>query len=172
MRAAALLAVALALGAGTAHAQGDKPAVMAEGQATEEALLDALSPRVTRQWKPGVRPVPPKASLLITFVTGSAELTDGARRTLDVLAAALKNERLAGRRFTVEGHADPRGNAERNRQLSLARAQSVAAYLTSRHAIDSARLSPEGKGSSEPMNTAVPAAPENRRVTIVALPAS
>jgi OOP family OmpA-OmpF porin len=171
MRAITLLAV-LALAASSALAQADKPAVMAEGQATEEAILDALSPRVTRQWKPGQRPQPAKASLLITFVTGSAELTDGARGTLDVLAAALKNERLAGRRFTVEGHADPRGNAERNRQLSLARAQSVSAYLTSRHAIDAARLTPEGKGASEPMNKAVPAAPENRRVTIVAQPVS
>jgi OmpA-OmpF porin, OOP family len=171
MRAIALLAV-LALAAGAALAQTDKPAVMAEGQATEEAILEALSPRVTRQWKPGQRPQQAKASLLITFVTGSADLTDGARGTLDVLAAALKNERLAGRRFTVEGHADPRGSAERNRQLSLARAQSVSDYLTSRHAIDAARLTPEGKGASEPMNKAVPAAPENRRVTIVAQPVS
>lgn len=170
MRSTALL-VALALAAGAAVAQtADKPAVIPEGQATEEALLEALSPPVTRQWKPGQRPQAAKASLLITFVTGSAELTDGAKGTLDVLAAALKNERLAGRRFNIEGHADPRGSAALNRQLSLARAQSVKAYLTGRHAIDAARLTPQGKGASEPMNKADPAAPENRRVTVVALP--
>jgi OmpA-OmpF porin, OOP family len=170
MRSIALLA-ALALAAGVAGAQpADKPAVMAEGQATEEALLEALSPVVKRQWKPGQRPQPAKASLLITFVTGSAELTDGARGTLDVLARALKNERLAGRRFVIEGHADPRGSAALNRQLSLARARSVQGYLSTSHGIEAARLRPEGKGSSEPMNRADPAAPENRRVTVVALP--
>lgn len=174
MRSTALLA-ALALAAGAAVAQpaekpADKPRVIAEGQATEEALLEALSPPVKRQWKVGQRPQQAKASLLITFVTGSAELTDGARSTLDVLAAALKNERLAGRRFTIEGHADPRGSAALNRQLSLARAQSVKAYLTGRHALDAARLTPRGMGSSEPLNKADPAAPENRRVTVVALP--
>lgn len=161
---------ALLLACGLAVAQADKPPVIAEGQATEEALLEALSPPVKRQWKVGQRPQPAKASLLITFVTGSAELTDGARGTLDVLAAALKNERLAGRRFAIEGHADPRGSAALNRQLSLARAQSVKTYLTGRHAIDTARLTPRGMGSSEPMNKADPAAPENRRVTVVVLP--
>lgn len=35
------------------------------------------------------------ASLLITFETNSAELTAGAKQQLDVVAAALKNDRLA-----------------------------------------------------------------------------
>ena len=141
-----------------------------EGQASEAAILEALSPPTTRQFKPGQRAPQAKASLLITFVTGSAELTPPARATLDVLAAALKNERLAGRSFIVEGHADPRGSAASNRQLSLARARSVMAYLTDQHGLDAARLQAQGKGSSEPLNPQVPQAPENRRVTIVALP--
>lgn len=171
-RAGLLLATLLAASA-VAWAQPDKPTVLGEGQATEEAILEALSPRVTRQWKPGQRPPasrPAKASLLITFVTGSAELTDGARGTLDVLAAALKNERLTGRSFAIEGHADRSGGAGFNRRLSLARAQSVQAYLTSQHGLEAERLRPQGKGSTEPLNRAQPLAPENRRVTVVALP--
>jgi OmpA-OmpF porin, OOP family len=169
---ATALVVSLALTAGLATAQpADTPTVLGEAQATEEAILEALSPRVTRQFKPGQRPQPAKASLLITFVTGSSELTDGARGTLDVLAGALKNDRLAGRSFTIEGHADKRGSAALNRQLSLARAQSVMGYLTSRHSLPAERLQAEGKGSSEPLNLRVATAPENRRVTIVVQPA-
>jgi OmpA-OmpF porin, OOP family len=173
MRATALVVTLALVGlsASVAVAQpADRPLVLGEGQATEEAILDALSPRVTRQFKPGQRAQAAKASLLITFVTGSSELTDGARGTLDVLAGALKNERLAGRSFTIEGHADKRGSAMLNRQLSLARAQSVMGYLTSRHGLAAERLQAEGKGSSEPLNLRVATAPENRRVTIVVQP--
>jgi flagellar motor protein MotB len=35
------------------------------------------------------------------------------------------------------------------------------------HAIGAERLSAVGKGDSEPLNTGNPAAPENRRVTLV-----
>jgi OmpA-OmpF porin, OOP family len=175
MRAAALLGMLglMALMAGTALAQAPaqpQPPVLAEGQVTEAALLEALDRPVTRQFKAGVRPRPAQASLLITFVTGSAELTDGARGTLDVLAAAMKNQRLAARSFIVEGHADRRGTAELNRKLSLERARSVSDYLSSRHGIEATRLTPAGKGASEPLNRADPAAPENRRVTIVVKP--
>jgi OmpA-OmpF porin, OOP family len=161
---------ALCLVATVSVAQEKNHAVMAEGQATEASILEALLPPTTRQFKPGQRPPPAKASLLITFVTASADLTDGAKGMLDVLAGALKNERLNSKAFTIEGHADPRGSAALNQSLSLARAQSVRAYLLERHGLDSARLQARGRGSSEPLNRANPAAPENRRVTIVAQP--
>ena len=93
-----------------------------------------------------------------------------AKATLDQLAAAMKHERLAKASFTIEGHADPRGNAARNQQLSLDRAQSVADYLAQTRGLDAARLKAEGKGSSELLKPSEPAAPENRRVTIVARP--
>ena len=168
---AALAALCLALACGAALAQvGRGGAVIAEGEATEAALLEALLPPTTRQFKPGQRPLAPRASLLITFVTASAELTDSAKATLDVLAGALKNERLNRKAFTIEGHADPRGSAALNQSLSLARAQSVREYLLSRHGLDATRLQTRGRGSSEPLNTSDPSAPENRRVTIVARP--
>ena len=147
-----------------------KEAVLREGQATEQGLVDALAPPLSRQWAPGERPPPAKASLLITFITSSTELTAGSQRLLDTLASALKNDRLAALRFTIEGHADPRGGAEFNRRLSQARAEKVRDYLVTKHGLDAARLQPEGKGASELLNRQRSSAPENRRVTIVARP--
>ena len=72
---------------------------------------------------------------------------------------------------TVEGHADPRGADDHNLQLSRQRADSVVSYLVRERGMPSERLEAVGKGSHELMNKAVPAAPENRRVTIVARPA-
>lgn len=161
---AALAVLTSALGVSGAQA---RDAVLAEDQVSEEALLSALDPPVTRAWKGAQRP-PAKASLLITFVTNSAELSSGSHRMLDLLAAAMKNERLAQARFAIEGHADKRGGEALNRRLSQERAASVRDYLVARHGLDAARLQPVGKGSSEPLNARVPAAPENRRVTIVA----
>lgn len=166
--------------------------VLREGQVTERALVDALTPPQaasapedgvrTRSFRPAVRPAATagataaagaaagqagRASILVTFVTDKADLTAPARGALDVLAAAMKSDRLAGVRFTIEGHADPRGSEEHNMKLSQARAEAVRAYLISRHGLDASRVDAVGKGSSNLMNKTNIAAPENRRVTIV-----
>ena len=192
---ASALAFTLLLATGASHAQ-DK--VLREGQVTQQALIDALTPQVqpvddaasavenngvrTRSFRPAVRPAaavagtaaaaaqPARASILVTFVTNSADLTSGAKSALDVLAAAMKSEKLASVKFTIEGHADPRGTPEVNMKLSQARADSVRSYLTSTHGLAAERVNAVGKGSSALMNPNDPAAPENRRVTIVALP--
>jgi outer membrane protein OmpA-like peptidoglycan-associated protein len=188
----ALLALAAMLATGTVHAQQER--VLREGQVTQEALIDALAPAAaasataddqprTRSWKPGVRPAaaaaagtaaaaaqPARASILVTFITGSADLTTEAKRALDVLAGAMKSDKLASVKFTIEGHADPRGSEELNLKLSQSRAESVRAYLTSAHGLAPERINAVGKGSSALMKPSEPAAPENRRVTIVAQP--
>jgi OOP family OmpA-OmpF porin len=185
---------ALLLAAGSTLAQEK---VMREGQVTEKALIDALSPSAAspegaasaadepmrmRSFRPSVRPAaaaagtaaaaaqPGRASILVTFLTDSADLTTGAKSALDVLAGAMKSDRLASTRFTIEGHADPRGNDEHNLRLSQARAEAVRAYLMSQHGLAPERVNAVGKGSSALMNPSQPAAPENRRVTIVAQP--
>lgn len=109
------------------------------------------------------------ASLLITFETNSAQLTARSKEQLDVVAAALKNDRLKDFSFEVEGHADARGAADANRLLSQQRAESVRAYLVGNHSIAEARLRAVGKGDTEPMNTRDVAAAENRRVTITTI---
>lgn len=179
-----LISMAATMGLATSvHAQDGKETVLKGSQVTESALIDALAVEgpadpgadaKTRGFRPAARPAgspPPankgKASLLMTFPTNSADLTGETRTMLDTLARALQSDTLAGNSFKVEGHADPRGDAERNRALSQARAESVAAYLVSKHNILPERLTAVGKGSSEPLNTARADAPENRRVTIV-----
>jgi outer membrane protein OmpA-like peptidoglycan-associated protein len=97
---------------------------------------------------------PGKASLLITFPTDSAEITAETKVTLDTLARAVQSDALAGFSFSVEGHADARGDAGHNQQLSLMRAEAVVGYVIAQHGILAERLTPVGKGSSEPLNKA------------------
>lgn len=188
----ALLALAAVFAAASVQAQEK---VLREGQVTQEALIDALSPAEaasaadggpngmrTRSFRPAARPAgavagtaaasarPSRASILVTFVTNSADLTPSAKSALDVLAAAMKSDKLASVKFVIEGHADPRGGDELNMRLSQARADSVLAYLTGTHGLSAERVKAVGKGSSALMNPSEPAAPENRRVTIVAQP--
>jgi OmpA-OmpF porin, OOP family len=153
-------------------AQQDTKILRGQGL-TADRVVQALSPSAIRSRSlvigpSGVARVPrASASLLITFDTNSADLTLGAKRQLDVIAAAIKRTELASHAFTVEGHADPRGNPQENLTLSGQRATSVVSYLVSAHGIAPARLQAEGRGAREPLLPGRPAAPENRRVTFV-----
>lgn len=173
----ALSAAALLASLGLAHAEDPAPTTVLKGKAvTEGNLIDALTPEepvVTRSLRvqrdtPGQQAArKPSASLLITFETNSAELTPQAKKQLDVVAAALRNNKLADYGFNVEGHADPRGAHDMNLTLSQQRAESVRNYLVTAHSIDPKRLKAVGKGDAEVLNAKDPAAAENRRVTIV-----
>ncbi len=151
-------------------------------EVTESAIVDALAPAAaepaasgprSRGISPVLRPQakkPGSASVLITFMTDSAQLTADSRNALDTIARALRNGKLANLNFQIQGHADPRGDADHNMDLSRERAESVVSYLVKEHGIDRSRLQPVGKGSTELLNKAQPNAPENRRVTIVTQP--
>jgi outer membrane protein OmpA-like peptidoglycan-associated protein len=169
-----------------AHSQTAAP-VLSNAQVTEDVLVDALAIEpalqadaasgTTRGFRPAPRPgtssaagkptAPGKASLLITFATGSADLTPETLQVLQTVAKALQSDRLAGFTFRIEGHADPRGTPEYNLKLSEERAQSVVAYLTGKLGVLPERLQPVGKGASELLNPQKPDSIENRRVTIV-----
>lgn len=173
---AALVAASVVI---AVHAEGP---VLKPSEVTESALIDALGPAggdttATRSIRPSMKPStgaataaaasPGKANLLITFATGSSELSPETMRTLEVVAKALQSDRLAGMSFKVEGHADPRGSAEYNLKLSSERAAAVVAYLTGKLGVPAERLAAVGKGSTELLDAARPEAPENRRVTFV-----
>ncbi|HVK56807.1 MAG TPA: OmpA family protein, partial [Burkholderiales bacterium] len=157
-----------------AHAQTGP--VLKGKDITESALINALTPEEpeirTRSFKrdpsapPPAPAKPASASLLITFETNSAELTNSAKHALDKVGKALKSDKLSVFKFDIEGHADPRGGGELNQQLSQARAEAVREYLVQSHQVPSERLKAIGKGSAELINAKDLAAPENRRVTI------
>ena len=193
-RAAAVAPFLLAAIAPAVHAQADGPVLRGKA-VTESNVLDALTPapgnaaapapadgdvdvsvrtrslKVEADGPPSSKVLAPKkkpsASLLITFETNSAALTARSKEQLDVVAAALKNDKLRNFTFNVEGHADARGSSDANRQLSQERAEAVRMYLVSAQNVPAERLKAVGKGDSEPMNTRDVAAAENRRVTIV-----
>ena len=178
-RVAVLSALALAPVLSMAQAApAAAPTTVLKGKSvTEGNLVDALVPddtvvtrslKVQRDGATGQQAArKPSASLLITFETASATLTPQAKKQLDVVAAALSNDKLAEYNFNVEGHADPRGDHTGNLTLSQQRAEAVREYLVSVKKIDPKRLKAQGKGDADVLNKSNPAAEENRRVTIV-----
>lgn len=165
--------------AATLPALAQETPVLAEGKVTQDSLIEALTPapaplrtRSIRVLRDSAPPAPVKrasASLLITFETNSANLTARAKRSLDVVGAALASDKLADFRFGIEGYADPRGQSARNLKLSQLRAESVRDYLVAAHHIDRSRLEPVGKGDADVLNKTDLGAAENRRVTLVNL---
>jgi OOP family OmpA-OmpF porin len=178
-RRAALLVAAFALATGALGARAadkDGTRLLTGKAVTEAGLVEALTPKPKNVAKRSLRlgregagatEHKPSASLLITFETNSAELTSPAKQQLDVVAAALNNERLSSYTFNVEGHADPTGRSDSNQTLSQRRAESVRGYLVGVRGVSEQRLKAEGHGDRELLNRNHPTAPENRRVTIV-----
>jgi outer membrane protein OmpA-like peptidoglycan-associated protein len=111
----------------------------------------------------------PAVALDIRFASGSDELTDSARDTIERIGAALKSSQLGTYRFRVEGHTDSKGNPDANQSLSERRAAAVKTYLVEKDGIKPDRLETVGKGSSEPLDAEHPASGVNRRVQIVNL---
>lgn len=107
-----------------------------------------------------------RADLRVTFVTGSAELTEAGQREAQKFAAALSSPLLAGMRFTIEGHTDAVGNRAYNLDLSQRRAQAVVDYLVGK-GVDRGRFDVVGYGFDKPLGGIAATAPLNRRVEVV-----
>jgi outer membrane protein OmpA-like peptidoglycan-associated protein len=102
----------------------------------------------------------------VLFATGKATLQPGAERTLDQLAAALKD--APDRPIEVEGFTDSVGSEEFNQALSERRAQAVREALLAR-GVDPSRIAVRGFGESYPVasNDNTAGRQLNRRVEIV-----
>jgi outer membrane protein OmpA-like peptidoglycan-associated protein len=98
--------------------------------------------------------------VLVNFATNSAALTPRDRESLDEFAEALRDPRLARRRFEIDGHSDASGAEDHNLKLSQARATAVAAYLA---ALGVTVEAVNAFGSSRPL-AANRFSPDNRRV--------
>lgn len=110
-----------------------------------------------------------RATLRVTFVTGSAELTDVGRREAEKFLTALTAPSLVGKKFRIEGHTDSAGSRESNVDLSQRRALAVVEYLAVRGA-DPTRFAVVGYGFDKPLTGLDASASANRRVEIVLVP--
>jgi outer membrane protein OmpA-like peptidoglycan-associated protein len=147
-----------------AKAARNSARVVAEG--TRPAATAAKPGRSRTIAATAARTAPGRADLRVTFVTGSAELTDAGRREADKFIAALAAPSLSGKKFRIEGHTDSVGSRDFNLDLSKRRAQSVVDYLVA-HGADKSRFAVAGYGFDKPLPGLGAAAGANRRVEVV-----
>jgi outer membrane protein OmpA-like peptidoglycan-associated protein len=138
------------------------------------AAPSAPRPQVAHNAAPAdnqAQPGGPSVNLTVNFPTGSADLTPGARASLDALGKALASSDLASFRFRIEGHTDNVGSREENLSLSQKRAEAVVSYLTSQYNVAPSRLEAVGMGQERPLVDTPPQTPEarNRRVQVINL---
>jgi outer membrane protein OmpA-like peptidoglycan-associated protein len=101
----------------------------------------------------------------ISFAVNSADIQPQLRPVLEQFAAGLGSQQ--GLEIFIVGHTDSSGNDAINDPLSLARANSVRAYLTGR-GVNPALVRTEGRGSHQPIadNNTTEGRARNRRVEI------
>jgi len=103
-------------------------------QPNTQALLRGATPRVrpVDQLSPAYATLletlpPPATRLMIRFPVGGSNVVGGQRAILDQIRAEI--ERRPGAQVEVAGFTDSTGSAKGNDELSLRRAQTVAAEL-------------------------------------------
>ena len=101
----------------------------------------------------------------ISFATGRADIQPNLRPILDQFAQGLGQE--PNLEVTIIGHTDSTGNDAINNPLSVARANSVRDYLSTR-GVDTRRIRTDGRGAREPIdsNSTDAGRAHNRRVEI------
>jgi outer membrane protein OmpA-like peptidoglycan-associated protein len=181
-----ILALLLALGAGTAAADGVRlyrsgetvnPREVAAildtapqgGRMRSLRLLDGPSPVQAAVADPtsgdagaAAPAMPSSLALPVQFAFDSADLLPNARPQLDALAEGIRLLPPTAS-VRIEGHTDAAGSDAYNDHLSRRRAESVKRYLVA-HGIDPSRLRTVGLGEQATLPGRDPQAPENRRV--------
>jgi outer membrane protein OmpA-like peptidoglycan-associated protein len=110
-------------------------------------------------------PRAPRSTAMIHFSTGDSQLLPQAKAALERLAEKLKADPLL--RVQIDGHADQRGEEDRNAVLSRLRAKSVADFLMEA-GIERSRITTRGLGSTSLLdeNNTPEAWAKNRRAEI------
>jgi OOP family OmpA-OmpF porin len=100
----------------------------------------------------------------VFFDTGKATIQRRSFRMLNQIARVIQ-EHPEIDKIIIEGHSDNVGNADFNRKLSLARAQSVKDYLVKK-GVEASRLDAKGYGPDRPIasNNTAKGRAANRRV--------
>jgi outer membrane protein OmpA-like peptidoglycan-associated protein len=110
---------------------------------------------------------PPSINLNINFEFDSAALTSDGKVLVGNLGRALKDPRLAGQKFIIEGHTDGKGTDVYNKALSERRAETVRKELIAQHGADASRVEAVGFGKSQLLDKANAESWVNRRVKVV-----
>ncbi|MBC8179138.1 MAG: OmpA family protein [Deltaproteobacteria bacterium] len=133
---------------------------------SSDEIIEILSRRVTRGGQ-GLYEGPRLPILF--FSTGSAKLTTKDEPQLRALSRALNSPGLVASRFTIEGHADGRGQASSNLNLSRRRAKAVRDWLVQHGGVDPKRIIVEFYGEDHPIypNDSPVHFRYNRRIEIV-----
>ncbi|QRN96325.1 thrombospondin type 3 repeat-containing protein [Archangium violaceum] len=103
----------------------------------------------------------------VFFATGKAVIQKRSFKMLDQVAQVLRQHPEVDL-MVIEGHTDDRGNAEANRKLSLARAESVKSHLVNK-GVEASRLEAKGFGPDRPIasNKTEKGRATNRRVEFI-----
>lgn len=113
-------------------------------------LTAASAPTFTSAERDTAKQASVTKPVLINFDSGSAELTQRAKKVIDQeMVPFIENNGAAY--IELSGNADSVGSAEVNRALSLKRAKAVASYLTSQWEVNADRLKVVGNGSDKPI---------------------
>ncbi len=103
----------------------------------------------------------------ILFDSGSANIQPQSMGIIRQISQVLQQE--SGMNLNIIGHTDADGNDDTNMNLSKDRAEAVKDALVNVYNVDSARLSTDGKGESEPVgdNGTLDGKAQNRRVEFI-----
>ena len=95
----------------------------------------------------------PSIRLQINFEFNSTDVDSITGENVAKLARSLVNESLAGREFEFVGHADVRGDAMRNMELSRQRAIAIYARVINLEPGLEGRITASGRGETEPIES-------------------
>jgi outer membrane protein OmpA-like peptidoglycan-associated protein len=170
------LRTALVAADGTARQVGADALSITTRAPTQDDLIEALKPldesgRNKQARERGISVEAPDdptgtIDIAIAFRGGSAQLDPESRRTVAVLAAALKSPDLDGVRLKLVGHTRAGLKGDRADRLSTARAEAIKAELVRRHGIEADRLDVIGRGARSIWFTGDPKHPVNDRVEV------
>lgn len=140
------------------------PPIGAKAKTAAPSRVHVATAGRRRAAEPQFAPPPvSRRDLLISFRTGSSELTDRSKANARTFVTAMNRPELSDATFEIGGHTDATGSPARNRILAQQRADAVRQFMTEQGA-DPNRLKAVGYGSDQPVDAKNPDAAVNRRV--------
>ena len=106
----------------------------------------------------------------LSFASNSSELDQNSIELMKKVGTAI--DVFPRSNLTIEGHTDSQGNAAKNLELSISRAQSVMAFMNTEMRIPDYRMTAAGYGDSRPVsnNKSVEGRAKNRRIDLIIAP--